>query len=223
MITPQKSTSPAQTNSDHKNRLTGLYAITDEQLIAEEKFDRIIESALQGGTKIIQYRDKSVDRQKRLQQAGVLRSLCERYRAICIINDDLELATAVNAHGVHLGKNDISLKEARQILGADAIIGVSCYNDLALALEAEKNSADYVAFGAFFTSPTKPHALNAELSLITRAKRQLSIPVCAIGGITDKNIQQLIQQGTDMAAVISSLFSADDVRHRADMLSSRFR
>lgn len=222
-MTPPKITSAVASIADrHSSRLSGLYAITDEQLIAEENFSQVIESALLGGTRIIQYRDKSANQKKRLQQARELRTLCQQYDALCIINDDIELATAVQADGVHLGKDDISLTQAREILGEQAIIGVSCYNDLALALQAEKNSADYVAFGAFFSSPTKPHALNAELSLITRAKQQLSIPVCAIGGITDSNIQQLIQQGTDMAAVISSLFSAEDVRQRADILSKGF-
>jgi thiamine-phosphate pyrophosphorylase len=222
VISPQKSSATAQTNLAQKNRLTGLYAITDEKLIAEDVFDHAIESALQGGTKIIQYRDKSADRQKRLQQASALVSLCTRYQAICIINDDIELAREVNAHGVHLGKDDASLKEARQTLGPDAIIGVSCYNDLALALEAEKNSADYVAFGAIFSSPTKPHAAQAELDMITQAKQQLFIPVCTIGGITDKNIGLVIQHGADMAAIISGLFSADDIEQRARSLSQHF-
>jgi thiamine-phosphate pyrophosphorylase len=222
VIAPQKSASPVQATPSHKNRLSGLYAITDEKLIAEDRFDRIIESALQGGTRIIQYRDKSADQQKRLQQARVLRSLCERYQAICIINDDIELASEVNAHGIHLGKDDVSLKQARQMLGKDAIIGVSCYNELALALEAEKNSADYVAFGAIFSSPTKPHAAQAGLEIIIQAKQQLTIPVCTIGGITDKNIDLVIQSGADMAAVISGLFSHDDIELSARNLSQQF-
>jgi thiamine-phosphate pyrophosphorylase len=222
VTTPQKSFATARTHPAKTNRLTGLYAITDEKLIAEDRFEQIIESALQGGTRIIQYRDKSADRQKRLQQARVLRALCERYQAICIINDDLELAREIKAHGVHLGKDDISLKQARQMLGPDAIIGVSCYNDLALALDAEKKSADYVAFGAVFSSPTKPLAVQAELKMITQARQQLTIPVCTIGGITENNIGQVIQHGADMAAVISGLFSADDIEQRARSLSRHF-
>jgi len=222
VTTPQKSFATARTHPAKTNRLTGLYAITDEKLIAEDEFDQVIESALQGGTKIIQYRDKSTDRKKRLQQARTLRSLCERYQAICIINDDLELARAVNAHGIHLGKDDTSLNEARQILGIDAIIGVSCYDDLALALDAEKNSADYVAFGAMFSSPTKPHAVKVGLEMISLAKQQLTIPVCTIGGITDNNIELVIRHGADMAAVISGLFSAGDIEHTARNLSQYF-
>ena len=206
----------------HKDRLKGLYAITDEHLITEEQFSDTIESALLGGTRIIQYRDKSDNQQKRLAQANKLRTLCTKYNATCIINDDIELAKAVDADGVHLGRDDAALTNARQELGADAIIGISCYNDIELALIAEKNSADYVAFGTMFSSPTKPDAVMATPSLISEAKQQLDIPVCAIGGITDDNIHQLVQHHADMAAVISSLFAADDIKQTADRLSRHF-
>lgn len=206
----------------HKDQLKGLYAITDENLIPEKYFSQIIESVLRGGANIIQYRDKSGNREKCLQQATTLRSLCQQYQSLCIINDDIELAKAVNADGVHLGKDDSSIIEARQSLGDKAIIGISCYNDLSLAIEAEKNSADYVAFGAIFSSPTKPNAIVAGLDIISQAKRQLSIPVCTIGGITEKNIQQVVQHGADMSAVISSLFSANDIKKSAIILSKHF-
>ena len=205
-----------------KDRLKGLYAITDERLIAEEYFSEAIEAALQGGASIIQYRDKSADQQKRLRQAQTLRALCTRYDATCIINDDIELAKVVNADGVHLGQDDIKIAHARQSLGDKAIIGISCYNDIELALTAEKNSADYVAFGTMFSSPTKPDAVTAGLDIISQAKKQLSVPVCAIGGITEENIYQLVQHQGDMVAVISSLFAADDIKHRARLLSQHF-
>jgi thiamine-phosphate pyrophosphorylase len=206
----------------NQNCLRGLYAITDDHLIPEERFSQAVELALQGGAKIIQYRDKSSNQQKRLQQASTLNALCKQYQAVCIINDDIELTKAVNADGVHLGKDDALISQARQQLGKNAIIGISCYNDLKLAIAAEKNSADYVAFGAMFSSPTKPDAVIAGPDIISRAKKQLSVPVCAIGGITDKNIHQLVQQQSDMAAVISSLFAADDIKQRAKLLSQHF-
>ena len=206
----------------HKDKLKGLYAITDEKLITRQGFSEAVELALQGGARIIQYRDKSNNPQKRFQQATILCSLCEQYQAVSIINDDIELAKAVNAHGVHLGKDDASLTKARQTLGDNAIIGISCYNNLPLAINAEKNTADYVAFGAMFSSSTKPEAIKTNIDIISNAKRQLSIPVCAIGGITDKNIQQLIQQGVDMTAVISSLFASNDIKDTADSLSKHF-
>ena len=203
-------------------KLKGLYAITDEQLIPEGNFSLAIESALQGGARIIQYRDKSGNQEKRQQQASIVKTLCKQYQAICIINDDIELARTVNADGVHLGKHDTLISQARQALGKHAIIGISCYNDIDLAIAAEKNSADYVAFGAMFSSSTKPQAANAKMSLIAEAKQKLSIPVCAIGGITEKNIQQLIQHDVDMTAVINGLFSADDIREMALSLSRHF-
>ncbi len=210
------------TGNSHKEKLKGLYAITDQQLITEENFSASIEATLQGGTRIIQYRDKSDKQNKRLQQASLLRALCHQYHAICIINDDIELARAVNAHGVHLGKDDLSLTMARQMLGENAIIGVSCYNDLDRAMAAENNKADYVAFGAIFSSTTKPEANVAGLDIITKAKQQLSIPICTIGGITQENIQQVIQQGADMAAVISGIFSAENIKQSTAALSQFF-
>lgn len=208
--------------STHADKLKGLYAITDERLIAETHFIEKVESALQGGARVIQYRDKSVNHQKRLKQARALRAICNQYQATLIINDDIELVRAVNADGVHLGKDDSQITEARQVLGDNCIIGISCYNDIDLAISAEKNTADYVAFGAMFSSPTKPEAVTANLEIISAAKQQLSIPVCVIGGITGNNIHQVIQQGADMTAVISSLFSADDIKHSAKKLSQHF-
>ena len=208
--------------SNHKDQLTGLYAITDEALIPESFFNKIIESALKGGVKIIQYRDKSSNTKKRLRQANALCLLCKQYDAISIINDDIELAKTVGADGVHIGRDDNSVETARQTLGGNAIIGVSCYGDLALAKQAEQNGADYVAFGAMFTSPTKPMATVTGMSIIAQAKSQLSVPICTIGGITEQNIQQVVESGSDMTAVISSLFSKDDITYTAKSLSQYF-
>jgi len=203
-------------------KLKGLYAITDENLISEKNFEQAVKSALQGGSKIIQYRDKSNNHNKRLRQATLLRALCTQNNAICIINDDIDLAKAVCADGVHLGKNDNSIAQARKILGDNSVIGVSCYNNLELAIAAEKNQASYVAFGAMFSSSTKPDASAAKLSIISAAKQQLKIPVCAIGGITQENIFQVIDHGADMAAVISSLFSSSNIKVAANNLSQKF-
>ncbi|NOQ89509.1 MAG: thiamine phosphate synthase [Gammaproteobacteria bacterium] len=205
-----------------EKRLKGLYAITDERLIDEQHFIQSVEYALQGGCRIIQYRDKSSKQNKRLQQAHALRSICNKHQAILIINDDVELASAVKADGVHLGKDDRAIQTAREQLGSDAIIGISCYNDLTLAIDAEKNSADYVAFGTMFSSPTKPDAANASPKIIIEAKQRINIPVCAIGGITKENIQQVTQSGADMAAVISDLFSSKDIKNTAITLSRHF-
>ena len=203
-------------------KLRGLYAITDEHLIPESAFAAAIEQALSGGTAIIQYRDKSGSETKRLEQASVLRSLCNKYRASLIINDDIELAKAVAADGVHLGEDDLSVEQARLILGNNAIIGISCYNQLKLGTRAQTAGADYVAFGAVFTSPTKPHARSASCELISEAKAQLDIPVCAIGGIDKSNVESVIEAGADMTALISGLFTEPDIRLTAEHISRLF-
>jgi len=186
--------------------LQGLYAITDAKLIPESSFVETVEQALRGGAGIIQYRDKSGDQQKRLQQARALKNLCSQHQALLIINDDLELAMTVNADGVHIGIDDTPLQQARQHLGQNKIIGVSCYNQFELALQAAAEGADYIAFGSFFPSTTKPHAVPAELKLLRKARQQLQLPVCAIGGITVDNAPSLLNAGAHMLAVVSSIF-----------------
>lgn len=202
-------------------QLHGLYAITDAGLLADN-FEQAITQALQGGCRIIQYRDKSNDHQKRLQQSQLIRQLCDQYQALFIINDDIELTLEVNADGVHLGKDDNGLYAARQHLGNDKIIGITCYDQLQTAINAEQAGADYVAFGAFFSSSIKPEATNAPISLIAQAKKQLQIPVCCIGGISSKNAMPLIEAGTDMIAVISDIFANQDIKHASQSLSALF-
>jgi thiamine-phosphate pyrophosphorylase len=140
--------------------------------------------------------------------------LCDQHRALLIINDDVALAKQVSADGVHLGIDDIDISEARTLLGADAIIGVSCYNHFELAEQAAAQNADYLAFGAFYSSPTKPAAVRAEVELLQRAQT-LNLPICAIGGITPENATALIEAGADMLAVISGVFAATDIRAEA--------
>ena len=212
-----------QSGDTDTNKLRGLYAITDEKLITDDNFSTSIKSVLQGGAHIIQYRDKSGNHEKRLRQARVIRSLCDHYNALCIINDDIELARSVDADGVHLGREDISLNVARNALGSDAVIGISCYNDIDRALTAQKGSADYVAFGSMFSSPTKPDAPSTGPDIINQARQLLNIPICAIGGITEKNISQLIANKVDMVAVISCLFASDNIEATAHDLSSLFK
>ncbi len=205
-----------------QTRLRGLYAITDEHLIPETGFAAIIEQALRGGSTIIQYRDKSNDPGKRQQQATILRELCSRYSALLVINDDIELAKAVGADGVHLGEDDAAIDQARSVLGDQAVIGISCYNQLERAVEAQTAGADYVAFGAMFNSPTKPQARSASYDLIHQAKARLDIPVCAIGGIDGHNAAGVIVSGADMVALISGLFAADDITQTAQHIAGLF-
>jgi thiamine-phosphate pyrophosphorylase len=206
----------------NRDRLRGLYAITDENLIPETAFAAVIEQALRGGTAIIQYRDKSADETKRLAQATGLRRLCDQYDAVLIINDDTALAKKVAADGVHLGEHDASIEHARSTLGEEAVIGVSCYNQLDRAVAAQAAGADYVAFGAMFTSPTKPLARSASIGLISQARTQLDIPICAIGGIDESNAADVINAGADMTAVISGLFAAKNISRTAETIAGLF-
>ena len=199
--------------------LTGLYAITDS---SQARLAHQVESALEGGARIIQYRDKSHVPSTRREQAQELSKLCREYGAIFIINDDVELACTVAADGVHLGQDDQDIAGARARLGSQAIIGISCYNQLSLAATAQDAGADYVAFGRFFPSSSKPHAVQAEINLLTQAKQALHIPIVAIGGITPENSEQLIHAGADMLAVIQGLFGQQDVRATAERFTKIF-
>lgn len=181
-----------------------------------------IERSLEGGTTVIQYRDKSTDQAKRLKQACSLKQLCDRYNAALLINDDIQLAKQCDAAGVHLGQSDGSVSEARKILGTEAIIGVTCHDSLELAMQARSEGADYVAFGAFFPSKTKPDAKPAPIELIARVKSKVNLPIVAIGGITIDNAQQIITAGADMVAVIHALYAQDDIRKTAQNFHQLF-
>lgn len=191
-------------------RLAGIYAITDAVLTPPHRLTAQVEAVLRGGARILQYRDKSAESERRLREAHALRALCEAYGALLLINDDIALAAAAGAHGVHLGQQDTTLAAAREQLGPDAIIGITCHDSLALARTAEAGGADYVAFGALFPSPTKPDAPRASLDLIREARRALTVPICAIGGIGADNAAAVISAGADLLAVISGVFAQAD-------------
>ncbi|HET6632119.1 MAG TPA: thiamine phosphate synthase [Rhodanobacteraceae bacterium] len=196
----------------------GLYAITDgprPDLLAA------CEQALAGGARVLQYRDKTRDAARRLSEARDLAELCARRGAPLIINDDVALAAAAGASGVHLGEHDVDVASARALLGPGAIIGVSCYDDLDRARALAAAGADYLAFGAFFPSPTKPTARHATPDLLRRG-RALGRPLVAIGGITPDNGAGLIAAGADCLAVISAVFAAPDVRVAAQQFAALF-
>jgi thiamine-phosphate pyrophosphorylase len=204
------------------SRLSGLYVITDASLQAPEQLPERVAQAVQGGARLVQYRDKSADRALRLQQARALADLCHSRAALLIINDDIQLAADCGAHGVHLGREDPAPAEARRRLGREAIVGVSCYADWARARQAAEQGADYIAFGRFFASRTKPLAVQAKLDLIHRAKQQLRLPVAAIGGITANNGAALVAAGADMLAVVQDVFAAPDIRAAAGAYAALF-
>ncbi|MBI3773229.1 MAG: thiamine phosphate synthase [Gammaproteobacteria bacterium] len=202
--------------------MRGLYAITDDRLTAGEQLLPKVEQALLGGARLIQYRNKTLSPVVGARRAVPLLALCRRYGVPLIINDDLELALTIGADGVHLGRDDGDLHAARARLQPGGILGVSCYNDWANAVAAVRAGADYVAFGAFFPSATKPQAARATPDLIRRAKQELTIPVVAIGGITPDNGAALIDAGADMLAVITAVFDQDDVTGAARQFGKLF-
>lgn len=196
----------------NRSRLHGLYAITAPPADSSVSLIIQVEQALLGGARVIQYRDKSGERTRRQHEATALAKLCQKHDALLIINDDPALALAVGASGVHLGRDDAAYAEARALLGPDAIIGVSCYNQLDLAAAAQEMGADYIAFGRFFPSRSKPLAVQADPNLLRQARRALSLPLVAIGGITPENGGLLIAAGADMLAVIHGVFGQPDIR-----------
>ena len=200
----------------------GLYAITDALLIPDDRLTEAVEQAILGGARLIQYRDKSHDDARRLTQARALNELCQHHAVPLIINDDVELAAQVGAAGVHVGKDDSAFAIARARLGGNALIGVSCYDRLDLALEAVRAGADYVAFGAFFPSPTKPTEIRASVALLRKARAALNVPIGAIGGITPDNAPLLLDVGADALAVVSGVFGQPDIQAAARRYANLF-
>ena len=200
----------------------GLYAITPDEPQRAELLAKV-NAVLAGGCRLLQYRDKLSNKAEQLARAHALRTLTAEYNATLVINDDLALAAVVGADAVHLGQEDGSWRGARAILSPGKGLGASCYADLALAEQAVKAGVDYVAFGAFFPSPTKPKAVRATVDLIVQAKTRWSVPVCAIGGITLAQAPALVAAGADCLAVISDLFCADDIADQAAAYQSLFQ
>lgn len=203
-----------------KARLRGLYAITPEMADTRVLLGKV-EAAIAGGAALVQYRAKTLAAALRHEQAAGLVALCRARGAVLIVNDDVELACAVQAHGVHLGRDDGDFQAARARMPG-AILGISCYADPARAQAAAALGADYVGIGSLFASPTKPHAARAPLSSLAEARRLGGLPVAAIGGITPANAGEAVAAGADMIAVISALFDARDIAAAARALSQPF-
>ena len=203
-------------------RLHGIYAITDPVLCGDDLINNV-RAAIEGGIRILQYRNKQASHNVQHEEATRLLALCRQHDVLFIINDDAELAADIDADGVHLGQKDRALIEAREQLGQNKIIGISCNNRFDYALAAQQQGADYIAFGRFFSSMTKPQAPQAEIELLLRGKRELHLPIVAIGGITADNGRQLIEAGADMLAVIHGIFGQVDVRLAAQRYAELFR
>lgn len=193
--------------------LRGLYAVTPEALSGAALY-RAAEAACGNGAVVLQYRNKSADAARRRADADALRAITTVCGALFVINDDIELAKACGADGVHVGRDDGGPALARKALGPDALIGVSCYDDPALARAAARDGADYVAFGSMYVSSTKPLAPPASIGRFAEVA-DLGLPRCAIGGITLARAPELIAAGADLLAVVSDLFDAPDIAARA--------
>ncbi len=205
-----------------RSKISGLYAVTPDEPDTAMLVARVGD-ALAGGARLVQYRNKSADAALRREQAAALLKVCRAHGVPLIVNDHLELLLEIDADGVHLGSEDGSIAAAREKLGTERIIGASCYNLLQEALHAQRAGATYVAFGSFFPSDVKPGAVRAPVELLREARRKLSLPVVAIGGITQENASQLIAAGADGVAVISALFSPTDIRAAARQFSELFK
>ena len=187
-----------------------IYAISDDVLMPENLALEYAREILECGVKFFQFRSKKAVKNEKL--ASEILNLCEKFGAKFIVNDDVKFAKKIGAKAVHLGKDDESIKEAFEILGKDAYVGVSCYNDISLAINAAKNGASYAAFGSVFTSPTKPNAPKCDLEIVKEAKQILNLPVCVIGGINETNIGSLSHTKPDLIAVISAIYKDGNIK-----------
>jgi len=201
--------------------IKGLYAITPDSADLNTLIQKT-KSAIEGGAFMVQYRSKILNRDVKMQQCAAILSLCREYEIPCIVNDDVDMCRILEADGVHLGEKDDNIAEVRHMLGEDAIIGSSCYDQLDRAKTAQKEGASYVAFGAMFATSTKPNAPRATLALLKEAKREIQIPIVAIGGITVNNAHDVIKTGIDAIAVITSLYEAKSIKETAETLSKMF-
>mgnify|MGYP001305713807 CR=1 FL=1 len=193
-----------------QNILKGIYAITPDSL-DEETLYKKVHKLLEQGVNILQYRDKCRSPKQKIIIAKELRNICNKFDSLLIINDDAKLAKKVGANGVHLGQKDMPYEGARNILGPDSIIGISCQNDLGLALKAQSEGADYVAFGSLFSTKSKADVIHCSLEDLTYFVKEIKIPSVAIGGINLKNFITVKKSGVDMIAMSSGLFFEEEI------------
>lgn len=194
--------------------MKGLYLVTPDW----DDTDALLaasDAALAGGAVLLQYRHKTASDALRREQAEALLRLCRQHDVPFIINDHLELCRELDADGLHVGGTDASVAAVRAALGADKLIGASCYGDLQLARDAAANGASYVAFGGFYPSRVKKYDVSTPVDIVSRARAELSVPVCVIGGMTAENAVPLVQEGCDLVAAISSVYQSADPRMAA--------
>ncbi len=198
--------------------LQGLYVLTDSKIYPHREWPDRVEQCIYGGAAVIQLREKHLSDQELLPYACILQEICTHYDVAFIINDRISLAHRINADGVHIGRNDQQFTAVRRYLGSRSLIGVSCYRNIYKAIHLQSLGADYVAFGSLYSSTTKSDASRCPISVISKAKHALDIPICAIGGINTQNIRNVIHTGADMYATTHSVFNASDPRAAANNL-----
>ena len=202
--------------------MRGLYVISDDRLTPSHSIEDKIKQALDGGAKMVQLRDKSSSDEEIVDICQRLSNLCRRYDAKFILNDKVELAIELGVDGLHIGKSDhYRVDEIRKDF--DGILGVSCYSDIEYAKELEKKGVDYVAFGSFFSSLTKPDSQIIALEILSKAKESLNIPVCAIGGIKSSNVDRVIKHNPDMIATISDVWLSDNIEQKSRFYSDLYK
>ena len=203
------------------NIINGIYAITPDW---EDTRQLIIktEELLLNKINLLQYRNKKVSKQLRMTQAKELQALCHHYQVPFIINDDYELCGILNADGIHLGKDDITIEEVRDRLGNDIIVGISCYNDFERVNKMMATNSDYIALGACFPTKTKPNAPHASLNFLENVVEISIRPVVAIGGINLDNCLPIINSGVNAIAMINALYSTDKVSNKIFEIKRKF-
>ena len=190
--------------------MKGLYLVTPDWDDTEALL-KATEIALTVGVGLLQYRHKTASGELRLEQASALLTLCRQHNVPFIVNDHIDLCLKLDADGIHVGGTDASVAVVRTLIGKEKILGASCYGDFSLAEQAQIAGASYVAFGGFYPSRVKKYEVSTPASIVSKAKAELTVPVCVIGGMTPENAKPLVKEGADMVAAISSVYSADDI------------
>lgn len=200
-----------------------LYAVTDRTWLKDtETLAQKVEQAILGGVTMVQLREKDLNKESFLEEAKSINTVCDRYQVPFLINDHVDIAKEVNASGVHLGQDDVTLPEARKILGEDKIIGISAHN-VKEARKAQEEGADYLGVGAAFVTGTKADAKPIDFHLLQEICNTVSIPVVAIGGITLENMEGLRGTNIDGIAVVSALFADRDITDKARRLQTKMK
>lgn len=197
-----------------RENLRGLYAITDNTLTPSDTILDQVTKALKGGAKIIQFRDKESSDEYTKTISLKLQKLCEDYDALFVLNDRANIAIELGLSGLHIGRSEYKyIPEIRRRF--NGCLGISCYGDVSFAKDVERMGVDYVAFGSFFASKTKPDSELVNLEILSQAKEYLNIPICAIGGINIDNVSSIVEHNVDMVAIINDIWNSEDTEKKA--------